>query len=172
MSIHDTPSHKATEVHREWVKYPTGKIPKGKWCDRCGRYNARNVVVHALVARSGAVLMIRRGHDPMKGWWALPAGYADWEETMAECALRELNEETGVKGKVLSLLGIYDDPKRDEDGRQNIGITYVVEIEGEPRVVEEVTAVQWFELDKLPDKIAFDHRKMIEDYKRTIRNRS
>lgn len=153
--------------HDEWVKHPTGKIGKSEWCECCGRYNSRNVVLHALVMRKKQVLMVRRGLNPMKGYWALVGGYLDWDETVEQCVLRELEEEVSVRGKIVSLLGIYDDPKRDKDGRQNVGITYVVEVEGEPRVGEEVTAVKWFAFDKLPEEIAFDHRRMIEDYMRS-----
>lgn len=153
------------DAHNEWVKYPTGKIYKGEWCDHCGRYNSRVVVAHALVVKDRKILMVKRGHEPKVGWWALPAGYLDWNESVEEGAVRELKEETGIEGKILKLLGIYSDPKRDEDGRQNVGVTYVVEGMGELRQGEETEAVKWFDLDKLPDKIAFDHRQMIEDYK-------
>jgi len=148
----------------EWLNNPQGKIAKGALCPACGRYNSRDVVGHALVIRDRKVLMIKRGIEPMKGWWALPAGYLDWDESLEENTLRELKEEAGMEGEIVGLLGIYSDPNRDENGQQNVGVVYVVKPKSEARVGEEVTEVSWFGLDALPDKIAFDHRKMILDY--------
>jgi len=152
-------------IHDEFVKYPMGKIGKGGWCDSCGRFNARYVCVHALVVRGGKMLMIERKLDPMKGWWALPAGYLAWDETVEEGVLRELAEETGLEGRVKGLLGVYSAVDRDEDGRQNIAITYVVEVDEEQtaRAGDDAERVEWFDLKELPEKIAFDHRQMIED---------
>lgn len=148
----------------DWLHYPMGKIPKDSVCPHCARYNSRNVVGHAVAVRDGKLLMIKRGIEPMVGWWALPAGYLNWDESVEECALRELREEAGVDGKIKEMLGVYGDPKRDRDGRQNVAVVYVVEPLSEAKVGEEVQEVRWFELDNLPEKIAFDHRKMIEDY--------
>ena len=42
------------------------------------------------------VLLVRRGGQPYKGCWALPGGFMEMDETLEECAVRELHEETGV----------------------------------------------------------------------------
>jgi len=153
-----------------WLENPTGKIPKGTVCDCCGRYNSRNSVGHALVIQKNKVLMVLRAHDPMSGFWGLPGGYIDWDETLEECALRELQEKTGYIGKNPVLFGIYSGSKRDQDGRQNVGIVYLVDQFSADTATtpEEILDVTWFDLDKLPEKIAFDHRQIIEDYKRKI----
>ncbi len=149
----------------EWLKYPTGKIGKGTICPRCARYNARDLVCHAVAVRKdGKILLIKRDIEPMKGDWALPGGYLGWDETTAECALRELKEETGLTGKNPQLLGIYDDLVRDVDGRQNVGLAHVVEAEGDVGELDEVSEVAWFAPENVPKELAFDHKKMIEDY--------
>lgn len=150
--------------HDDFFKFPTGKMGKGEWCDECGRYNNRYMVVDGVVVRDGQILMIKRGIEPSKGWWALPAGYLDWNETTEEAVLRELKEETGVEGKVVELLGVYSSPERDPDDRQNVSVAYVIEPLSEIGEGEEVEEIRWFDLDELPEKIAFDHRKMINDY--------
>ena len=153
--------------HDEWVKYPTGKISKGAWCDSCKRYNVRNSTADVMAVRDGKILMIQRGQDPQMGCWALPAGYVGGDETLEQAAARELKEEVGLVADSLELLGVYSDPKRDLDGRQNIAHVFVAKVSGDvARNEEEVGKIQWFDLDKLPEKIAFDHRKMIEDCKR------
>lgn len=147
----------------DFLKYPTGRIAKGEFCSDCGRYNSRNVVGQAMTVREGKVLMIKRGIEPMKGWWALPGGYLEWDESLEEGVLRELREETGLVGRAPKLVGVYSDPRRDVDGGQNVRVVYLVEAEGEAGALEEVEEVGWFGPDRLPDNIAFDHRRMIED---------
>ena len=164
----------------EFVKYPTGSIGKDAWCDGCKSYNNRRVTctvvgvrgspstdsTSSLQASSGQVLMVKRALDPEKGKWALPGGYLFFDETVEECAGREFEEETGIKVRNLVLMGVYSNPKRDADGRQNVDCCFVGEV-GE-KIGEsdhEVDEVKWFGLDELPKKIAFDHKKMIEDYK-------
>lgn len=149
-----------------WLANPQGKIPKNSLCPTCAKYNARNTTCHALVVRDERILMIKRGGNPMKGWWALPAGYIDWDETVEECTLRELKEEAGVDGEIVGLLGVYSDPKRDEDGRQNIAIVYEVKVRNESMALagDDAAETVWFSLDALPEQIAFDHRQIISDY--------
>ena len=64
----------------------------------------------------------------------------------------------------MELLGVYSGPKRDEDGRQNVALTYIVDVEGEAEGSDEVMELKWFKFSELPKEIAFDHREMIEDY--------
>ena len=61
------------------------------------------------------VLLIERGGEPYKGCWALPGGFMEMDETIEHCAVRELQEETGLtvgEGQ-LRLIGIYSAPGRD-----------------------------------------------------------
>ena len=66
--------------------------------------------------RKGRVLLVRRGHPPFKGKYALPGGFVEIGETVEDACRRELMEETGVKAGRLQLLGVYSDPKRDPRG--------------------------------------------------------
>lgn len=152
----------------DWFNHPTGKISKGEFCSHCGRYNARNSTATILVINShNQVLLIKRKRDPQAGWWAMPGGYLDWNETLADCAKRELKEETGLTVNTVELVGLYDALDRDKDGRQNIDHCYVGKVI-EPFTLikhpDEVEAAVWFDFNQLPDNIAFDHRQMIEDY--------
>ena len=63
------------------------------------------------------VLLIRRGNDPYKGCWAFPGGFLEMDETVARCAERELEEETGIVLTGMQLVGIYSDVERDPRGR-------------------------------------------------------
>jgi len=54
------------------------------------------VGVGAVVVSDGAILLVKRGHDPGKGLWAVPGGKVHLGETMRDAARREVLEETGV----------------------------------------------------------------------------
>jgi len=145
----------------DFLSYPTGKIGKGEFCEECKRYNARHVTVEGVVVREEKILLIKREMEPEADKWALPGGYLDWEETLEEGVLREINEETGLEGKVRGLI-------RSKDGRQNVGHAFEVEADGEAIAGDEVVEVKWFGFSELPELIAFDHREIIEDYLKTV----
>jgi ADP-ribose pyrophosphatase YjhB (NUDIX family) len=62
------------------------------------------------------VLLIRRGGHPYKGCWALPGGFLNPGETIEQCALREVEEETAVKPVSLMSVGLFSEPDRDPRG--------------------------------------------------------
>lgn len=157
-----------TKHHDEWVKHPTGKIDKGKFCECCGRFNNRVSSCTMIGLKEGKVLMVFRKTNPQKGYWAFPGGYLDWDETIEECAVREFEEESGFKVKKVKFLGVYSNPNRDLDGRQNVNHCFYGEVVKEIGSIDdfEIEKVKWFNLNKLPQKIAFDHREMIGDYRK------
>ena len=152
-------------IHQQFVKYPTGKIEKGQWCDCCARFNTRNITCSGISVINHQILMILRRQNPQKGWWALPGGYLDWDETIEACIVREFTEETGYQAKPNRLLGIYSRPDRDPDGRQNVDCCFELKLSRQTHQPDhEVAQLKFFPLNQLPEKIAFDHRQMITDY--------
>ncbi len=75
-----------------------------------------DVVVVAPGDAGLRVLFIQRAHDPFKGRWALPGGFCDPNETVAEAARRELREETGLTGIEVEEIGCFSRPGRDPRG--------------------------------------------------------
>lgn len=74
-------------------------------------------VVALLLDEGGLrLLFIRRGHEPYQGSWALPGGFCEPTETVAQAAARELKEETGVGDVRLEELGCFSTPGRDPRG--------------------------------------------------------
>ena len=72
-------------------------------------YPERPVVgVGGVVIADGRALLIRRGHPPLEGEWSIPGGKVEWGETLAEAALRELREETGVEAELGGLIAVYE----------------------------------------------------------------
>jgi len=140
-------------------------IPNNQPCPHCGRYNNRAVTVDAVIIEGNKVLLIKRGVEPFKGYWALPGGHTDWDETVEDSVKREVKEEIGVEVASLKQIGLYSDPKRHP--KQSINISYEVEIKGEPKAGDDAKECTWFELNDLPE-LAFDHKKIIEDYLKMI----
>jgi len=104
------------------------------------------------------IMLIRRGNDPFKDGWALPGGFVDFDEDLAACALRELEEETGVAGVYLEQLHTFGTPGRDPRERV-ISVAYYAPVPPDRisiRAASDAKEVAWFKLDKLPP-LAFDH---------------
>lgn len=102
------------------------------------------------------VLLIQRGIEPYKGRWAFPGGFMRMDETIEECAVRELHEETGLLSPYMQQLGIFSDVDRDPRGRIVTTAFYaLVKMES---VVGQDDAMdaRWFPLSAVP-ALAFDH---------------
>jgi ADP-ribose pyrophosphatase YjhB (NUDIX family) len=128
----------------------------------------RHVVLHAVIERDGALLLVRRApHLTEGGKWGLPGGFLDRDETLVQGILREVREETGWAGEVVRLLRVNSRPDRPREDRQNVAFDFVV------RAVsligqrdDESTAVEWIPIDRLPDldALAFDHGETVRLY--------
>ena len=79
-------------------------------CSNCGfvaYVNPRLVVSTIPVTDDGRVVLLRRGIEPGKGWWAQPGGFLEVDETVTEAAIRETFEETGLLVKPGEIIGLY-----------------------------------------------------------------
>ena len=109
------------------------------------------------------VLLIQRGDDPFKGAWAFPGGFMDMDETTEQCAIRELEEETGLHVSDIKQIGAYSKVDRDPRGR-TITVAYLAIID-EPIAVtgqDDAAKAEWWPVDALPP-LAFDHDEIMAD---------
>ncbi len=108
------------------------------------------------------VLLVRRGNEPYKGCWAFPGGFLNMDETVARCAERELEEETGIVLTGMRLVGVYSDVDRDPRGRVITAAYTAMTDMPEPVAADDAAAAQWWPLGDLP-QLAFDHKTILTD---------
>jgi len=109
------------------------------------------------------VLLIQRGDQPFKGGWAFPGGFMNMDETTEQCAIRELEEETGLKVSKVNQIGAYSKVERDPRGR-TVTVAYLAIVDAPIAVngQDDASKAQWFPLSALPE-LAFDHADIMQD---------
>ncbi len=128
----------------------------------------------AIVTREAQprVLLIRRKKEPFAGSWALPGGFVDANERLADAARRELIEETGVTVADLEQLYTAGDPGRDPRG-WTVTVAYLAQVAPDalkPVAADDADAVGWFALDELPS-LAFDHAMLLARVRVRLKDR-
>ena len=122
-----------------------------------------DLVVFALADDGLRTLFIKRKKDPFAGFWAIPGGYLEMEETVRDAACRELKEETGLDGlSHVEPIGIFDAIGRDPRGR-TISVAHAAVIRGPlPEVAggDDAKAAEWLDPSKV-ERLAFDHDKIL-----------
>lgn len=141
-----------------------------------------DVATDAVVIQSGHILLIERGGVAGKGLFALPGGFLETDETLLECVIRELREETMLKVPEKVLKGsikasrMFDEPKRSLRGRI-LTMAYLFHLDDSeklPKVrgADDAKKAFWVplaEFDKMCPKMFDDHwhlaQSMLNDYK-------
>ena len=120
-----------------------------------------DIVICKKKAEAHQLLLIRRKNDPFKGSWALPGGFVDEGEDLDAAALRELEEETGVKVTCVEQLKAYGKPDRDPR-HHTISVAFFAFVADDTNATaaDDAEDAQWFDINELP-KLAFDHAEII-----------
>ena len=123
---------------------------------------AADIIIELLDEPGRPIVLIERKNPPHG--WAIPGGFVDVGETLEHAAVREAEEETGLKIKLKALLGNYSDPNRDPRGH-TVTAVYVAEAHGSPKAGDDAKNVQVFDPLK-PPALAFDHTLVLADYRK------
>ncbi|MFT3796263.1 NUDIX domain-containing protein [Flavobacterium sp.] len=110
----------------------------------------------------GEVLLIQRKNEPFRESWALPGGFVDENEDLADAARRELAEETGINVRHLDQLKTFGKPHRDPRGH-TVSVAYLYVVTDEKLAAQagdDAADAQWFSVNQLP-QLAFDHDEII-----------
>jgi 8-oxo-dGTP diphosphatase len=109
--------------------------------------------VIAVVVREGQVLLVRRANPPDAGLWGFPGGKIEYGETVAEAAIRELLEETGVHAKAQDVLTTLDILVRDEDNALSQHFILIAVqcqwLSGQPIAGDDALEARWFSISEL-----------------------
>lgn len=110
------------------------------------------------------ILLIQRRNHPYIGKWALPGGFVDMNEDLKAAALRELNEETGIKGVEIEQFQTFGAVDRDPRHR-TISVVYsgIVKDEIKCKGRDDAADARWFEINDLPE-LAFDHDEILKSF--------
>ena len=106
------------------------------------------------------VLLIQRGIEPFKGKWAFPGGFMNMDETVEQCAQRELEEETGLKGVAVEQFYTFSAVDRDPRERIVTVAHYALVRLSEVAGGDDAAQARWFAMDEIP-ALAFDHDMML-----------
>ena len=117
--------------------------------------------VDIIIELKGGVVLIKRKNPP--DGWALPGGFVDYGETLEYAAAREAKEETGLDIELIRQFHTYSDPQRDPR-HHTITTVYVAKAQGTAIAGDDAKEAGVFQKEALPDKIAFDHKEILNDY--------
>jgi 8-oxo-dGTP diphosphatase len=123
-----------------------------------------DAVVFGFFGGKAKLLLVKRGIEPFKGQWALPGGFIRIEEELEDAVARELAEETGLTGVRLEQMRTFGKVGRDPRGRQ-ITIAFMgIATRGHAKVRggDDAARARWFDIEKLPKDLAFDHNEVAE----------
>ncbi len=116
------------------------------------------------------VLLIQRGNEPYKGYWAFPGGFLKMDENAEEGALRELREETGLTPNHIEQFYTFTDVNRDPRERV-ISIAFIALVKTSSVIGgDDACDAQWFKIKDIP-RLAFDHDYIFRIAQRTLKER-
>ncbi len=165
--------------------HPTTMTNKRKYCTSCGQklsskhegdalrdyceschlffYDNPLPVASNIVVKNRNILLVKRKNEPYKGLWCLPMGFAESGESIEDAALRELREESGVVGKIITLVDVSSS-KSDVYG-DLLHLTFETDwIEGDLMAGDDASALNFFPLENLPDMAFSSNVKAIQKF--------
>jgi ADP-ribose pyrophosphatase YjhB (NUDIX family) len=128
-----------------------------------------DLIIEIRTAKGESGIVLIKRNNPPYGW-ALPGGFVDYGESLESAAVREAREETSLDVKLLRQLHTYSDPGRDPR-KHTITTVFIARGRGKPEARDDAAEIGIFARREIDFPLAFDHRKIIDDYYRSIHQR-
>lgn len=148
------------------------KCPEGEFCYRYPHAAiAADCVIFGFNGKNLKILLIERGQEPFKDYWALPGGFMRIDETIEETAARELEEETNIRNVYLDQFKVYSNVKRDPRERV-VSIAFIALVKPEDCDVlagDDAAKAMWFDDGMFPP-LAFDHALIIREAREYLKD--
>ncbi len=106
-------------------------------------------------------MFVERKHEPIG--YALPGGFVDRGEWVADAAAREAKEETGLDVALVELFHVYSDPSRDPR-QHTVSTVFIATASGTPIGGDDAASCIVCEPSQLPGPLVFDHATIVQDY--------
>lgn len=150
--------------HELIIRFQDGR--DRKVCEKCGFIYYKNPTPAAAVVlvENDQVLLVKRKYEPKAGYWSLPAGFVEYDETPEQAAVRETKEETGITTSIHKLLDVTG---TCDDHNSNIVLVIyeVKKLGGILRPGDDAIDAKFFRLDQIPENMAFSsHREVLKKY--------
>lgn len=168
-SINDKRIMETNDIVEKWLSEKLHTIRKDYYHDfNAPKANSiRPAAAVALVSKDERILMLRRADSNN---WTMPGGTMKFNESLQECAIREVFEETGLNVEIVDIIGIYTDPEvrvaySDGEVRQEFTVLYYGHIKGgNEQIDDESMELRWINMDKLSEiHMATSQKKRIKD---------
>ncbi|MFT3699702.1 MAG: NUDIX hydrolase [Kofleriaceae bacterium] len=114
-----------------------------------------------IPGRSGELVFIERKNEPVG--YALPGGFVEEGEWVADAAAREAKEETSLDVTIVELFHVYSDPSRDAR-RHTMSTVFIARATGEPVAGDDAARAIVCAPSQLPGPLVFDHATIVQDY--------
>jgi ADP-ribose pyrophosphatase YjhB (NUDIX family) len=120
-----------------------------------------DIIIETVTPQKKGIVLIKRKNPPYG--WAIPGGFVDYGESLEQAAAREAEEETSLKVNLIRQFHTYSDPGRDPR-HHTVSTVYIASASGVPVGLDDAAEARVFGKDEIPENMAFDHRKILEDY--------
>jgi len=134
------------------------------YCTKCDKIHYKNplpAVAVLVLNQKNQLLLVKRSVEPAKGMWCLPGGFIEIDESIEEAALRELEEEAGLKGEIGDLIDFFS--QRNQYYGSILIFGYRVNVLGGVlKAGDDAREAVFYDLDTLPPIAFLSHQRLIE----------
>ena len=139
-------------------------------CTKCNKIHYQNPkpTTTLICMKDNELLLGKRDRNPAKGEWGLIGGFMELNETLEEAALRELYEETQLKGEVISIIGINSHFNTVFGDILLIGLLIKIHAWSTLKAGDDISEAILFDINHLPVLAFESHQKLIDIFKNTL----